>query len=463
MHSLHTGTPGPVFGLPLLAVCLGYFMVILDATVVTVALPVIGDSLGASVAGLQWVADGYTLVFAGLLLFSGGLADRLGGRRVFLAGLAVFTLGSAGCAAAPDTALLVAARLVQGLGAALLVPASLSVLNILYTDRAARARAFGVWGAVAGVGAGAGPVLGGALTAWLGWRSVFLLNLPVGALACVLTVRCVPTRSRAAQRRGGLDLPAQTAAAVGLAGLVTALIEAGERGWADRAVLGAWVVCAAGFLTFLVLEARSRAPMLPLSLFRRADLSASVGVGGLLNLGFYGLLFLAPLYFQRVQHYGPLRTGAALLPAVCVVALGSALAGPVTARTGPRVPMVIGLTVGAAGLLGWLAAGTGTAYAALVVPMVSVGFGTAFTMPAATAAAMEAVPETRGGAASAVLNAARQTGSAVGVALFGTLIAAHLVVGLHRSVVVAAAGFLTAAALAATFVRPTARSANSGQ
>jgi DHA2 family methylenomycin A resistance protein-like MFS transporter len=202
--------------------------------------------------------------------------------------------------------------------------------------------------------------------------------------------------------------------------------------------------------------------MLPLSLFRRADLSASVGVGGLLNLGFYGLLFLAPLYFQRVQQYGPLRTGATLLPAVCVVALGSSLSGPVTARTGPRVPMVIGLTVGAAGFLGWLAAGPGTAYAALVVPLAAVGFGTGFTMPAATAAAMEAVPEARGGAASAVLNAARQTGSAVGVALFGTLIAAHPVAGLHRSVVVAA-GFLTAAALAATFVRPTAGSSSSGQ
>jgi DHA2 family methylenomycin A resistance protein-like MFS transporter len=440
-------------GLSLLAVCLGYFMVILDATVVTVALPVIGDSLGASVTGLQWVADGYTLVFAGLLPFSGGLADRLGGKRVFLGGLAAFTLGSAGCAAAPSAALLVGARLVQGVGAAMLVPASLSVLNTLYEDRAARARAFGVWGAVAGLGAGVGPVLGGVLTAGLGWRAVFVLNLPVAALSAVLTLRRIPQEPPGPLRHRGLDLPAQTAGMVGLAGMITALIESGERGWSDGTVLAAWAVCAAGLGTFLALEARSRAPMVPLALFRRRELSASVGVGGLFNMGFYGLLFVAPLYFERVRHYSVLRAGAALLPAVALVALGSAVAGRVIARTGPRVPMVTGMLVGAAGLFGWLVAGAGTAYVLLVLPMAAVGFGTAFTMPAATAAAMEAAPAERGGAASALLNTSRQTGSAVGIALFGTLIAGHLVAGLHLSAVVAAAGFLMAATLAARFVR----------
>ena len=436
--------------LPLVAVCLGYFMVILDVTVVTVALPVIGDALHSGVTGLQWVVDGYTLVFAGLLLFCGGLGDRLGGKPVFLAGLLVFTLASAGCAAAPTSAVLILARLVQGVGAALLVPASLSLLRAAYPGRAERARAFGVWGMVAGLAAGAGPVLGGVLVAGLGWRSVFLLNLPVGLTALLLSVRHVPG-SAADRGRRGLDLRAQTAAAVGLAGLATGCIEAGALGWTHPVVLGAFGVFPVALVAFLLLERRSPAPMLPLALFRAAGFSASTVIGLLLNTGFYGLLFLAPLYFQQVHHYSALRTGLALLPAVCLIAVGSALAGRVAARTGPRPPMVAGLVVGAAGLAGWVFAGPDTPYAVLVVPMAAAGLGTALTMPAATAAVMESVPADRGGAAAAVFNAARQLGSALGVALFGTLIAGGLVAGLHTAVLVGAAGFLAAAALAARY------------
>lgn len=434
--------------LPLVALCLGYFMVILDVTVVTVALPAIGTSLHAGVTGLQWVVDGYTVVCAGLLLFCGGLGDRLGGKAVFLSGLLVFTLASAGCALAPTVTVLVVARLVQGLGAALMVPASLALLRTAYPERAARARAFGVWGTVAGLAAGAGPVLGGVLVTGLGWRSVFLLNLPVGLAALLLTVRHVP-HSPAGRARRGLDLPAQAAAAVALAALATGCIEAGALGWTRPAVLGALAASVCGALAFLVLERRARAPMLPLALFRVRAFSASAVIGVLLNAGFYGLLFLAPLYFQQVHHYSALRTGCALLPAVGVVALGSALAGRLTARTGPRLPMVAGLLVGAAGLLGWLAAGPDTPWAVLAAPMACVGFGTALTMPASTAAVMEAAPGERGGVAAAVFNAARQTGSALGVALFGTLVAPGLVPGLHLSVLIGAAGFLTAAALAA--------------
>ncbi|MFF4288867.1 MFS transporter [Streptomyces sp. NPDC001633] len=440
--------PGRSSPLPLVAVCLGYFMVILDVTVVTVALPVIGARMHAGVTGLQWVVDGYTLVFAALLLFCGGLGDRLGGKSVFLGGLVVFTLASAGCALAPTTAVLVLARLVQGLGAALTVPSSLALLRTAYPGRAARARAFGVWGTVAGLAAGAGPVLGGVLVAGLGWRSVFFLNLPVGLAALLLTVRHVP-RPPADWSRPGLDLPAQLAAAVCLGGPTTGCIEAGALGPAHPAVLGGFAAGAAGLMAFLVLERRSPAPMLPLTLFRNTAFAASAVIGVLLNAGFYGLLFLAPLYFQQLHHYSALRTGCALLPAVGVVAAGSALAGPLTARTGPRLPMVVGLVVGAAGLAGWLAAGPGTPYAVLVAPMAAAGFGTALTMPAATAAVMEAAPGGRSGAAAAVFNAARQTGSALGVALFGTLVAGGLVTGLHTSVVIGAAGFLVAAALAA--------------
>ncbi len=445
------GTTDRYSALPLLAVCLGYFMVILDVTVVTVALPVIGTGLHAGVTGLQWVVDGYTLVFAGLLLFCGGLGDRLGGKTVFLGGLGVFTLASAGCALAPAVTVLVLARLVQGLGAALMVPSSLALLRSAYPDRTARARAFGVWGTVAGLAAGTGPVLGGLLVAGPGWRSVFFLNLPVGAAALLLTVRHVP-RPAADRSRPGLDLPAQLAAAGSLAGLAGGCIEAGALGWTHPAVLGAFALCAAGLVAFVWLERRSPAPMLPPGLFRAPAFSASAVIGVLLNAGFYGLLFLAPLYFQRLHHYSALRTGFALLPAVGVVAVGSALAGRLTARTGPRLPMVVGLVVGAAGLFGWLPAGPATPYAVLVAPMAAAGLGTALTMPASTAAVMEAAPGARSGAAAAVFNAGRQIGSALGVALFGTLVAGGLVPGLHAAVVLGGTGFLLAAVLAARYI-----------
>lgn len=438
--------------LPLVAICLGYFMVILDVTVVSVAVPVIGTALHTSVTGLQWVVDGYSVVFAGLLLFCGGLGDKRGGKPVFLAGLVVFTLASAGCGAAPTASGLILARLVQGVGAALMVPASLALLKSAYPDKAARARAFGVWAAVSGLAAGAGPVVGGVLVAGFGWRSVFLVNIAVGAVALALTTRYVPsTHPRTA--RPGLDVPAQAALAVGLTCLTGGLIEAGALHWTHPVVLGAFAASLTGGLAFVLLERRSAAPMLPLSLFRNRDFTASVVIGVQLNIGFYGLLFLAPLYFQRVHHYSALRTGFALLPLVGVVALSSAVAGRITARTGPRLPMAAGLTVGAAGLAGWLVAGPQTSYLALVVPMAAAGFGTAFTMPASTAAVMEAVPDSRGGAAAAAFNAARQIGSAIGVAVFGTLVAGDFLGGLHMAVSVGAAGFLTAAVVAALFVR----------
>ncbi|WP_411128765.1 MFS transporter [Streptomyces sp. x-19] len=440
-----TGRASP---LPLVAVCLGYFLVILDVTVVTVALPDLGRALGAGMTGLQWAVDGYTLVFAGLLLFCGGLADRRGGRPVFLTGLVVFAAASAGCALAASIPVLVAARLVQGVGAALLVPASLTLLRAAYPEPADRARAFGLWGAVAGLAAGAGPVLGGVLVASFGWRAVFLVNLPAALVAVVLTLRQIP-RSPTTPTRRGLDVPAQTAAAVCVAALAAGCIEAGAPGRPRAVVLGVFVVALLGLAAFVLLERRAPAPMLPLVLFRSRAFTASAVVGVLLNAGFYGLLFLAPLYFQQVHHYSALRTGFALLPAVGLVAVGSAWAGRLTARSGPRPPMVAGLVIGAAGLAGWLCAGPGTPYAVLVAPMAAAGFGTALAVPAATAAVMESVPGERGGAAAAVFNAARQLGSVLGVAVFGTLTTGGLVPGLHGAAVAGATGFLAAALLAA--------------
>lgn len=440
---------------PLLAICLGYFLVILDVTVVNVAVPRIGAGLGAGQGAgqgtLQWIVDGYTLVFAGLLLLCGGLGDRLGHRRVFLAGLGLFTVASAACALAPNAGFLVGARLAQGAGAATMVPASLALLGALHPEPGARARAFGVWGGIAGVAAAAGPVLGGVLVWGVGWRTVFLVNIPLGALAIWLTVRHVPaTRPRG--ERPSLDLVAQLTGVGAVAALTAGLNEAGGRGWTDPLVLGALAAAPVAGALFLWLERRAAAPALPPRLLTGFRFPAALAVGVLLNLGFYGLLFLTTLYFQRHRGWDPLATGLALLPMGALVAAASPLSGRVAVRVGTHIPAVAGLLTGAVGLLGWAAVGPHTPYALLVVPLLLTGFGTSFTMPSATIAAMEAAPHGVRGAASGAFNAARQMGSAIGVALFGTLATASassaFYAGMRLAAVIAAGCFVCGAILA---------------
>jgi len=436
---------------PLVAICAGYFMVILDAMIVNVALPSIGRELRASVAGLQWVTAGYTLVFAGLLLSAGTLGDRYGPKRVLQTGLAVFTLASTACGLAPSTAILVAARLLQGLGAALMVPASLALLQAAYPDRAARARAFGIWGGVAGIAAASGPILGGVLIAGLGWRAIFFVNVPFGLAGMVLTARSVPAPSG---RRRALDLPAQVLGVVALGALTAALIEAGPLGWSSPAVLAGFGVAAVAGLAFVAAERAAAAPMLPLRFFANHTFSAANAVGLLINFGFYGQLFVATLYFQDIKGYSALLTGLALLPEGITVSGGSFVSGRIMARTGPRVPMIAGLALGGLGLLGWLSTGPHSAYAVLVVPLLAAGLGMSLTMPAATTAVMSSAPADRAGMASGVVNTARQVGGALGVALLGTLVShrVYFIPGLHMAVVIGGAAFLLGCALSVAFV-----------
>jgi DHA2 family methylenomycin A resistance protein-like MFS transporter len=436
---------------PLAAICLGYFMVILDTMVVTVALPSIGRQLAASVAGLQWVTAGYTLAFAGLLLAAGALGDRYGPKRVFQAGLAVFAVASAGCGLAPSAAVLVTARLAQGLGAALMVPASLALLQAAYPDRAARAKAFGVWGGVAGIAAASGPVAGGVAVAAFGWRAIFFVNIPVAGAAMVLTARYVP--SPAGQWRP-LDLPAQALGVIALGALTAALIEAGSLGWGAPVVLAGLGAAAVAAVAFAAVEHAGRSPMLPLGLFGNRTFSAASAVGLLINFGFYGQLFVATLYFQDVHGYSALVTGLALLPEGAMVTLASVISGRIMARTGPRTPMITGLALGGAGLLGWLVAGSRSSYLVLVLPLMATGFGMALTMPAATAAVMGSAPADRAGVASGVVNTARQVGGVLGVALLGTLVSHRggFVAGMHLSAAVAGAAFLLGCGLSAAAV-----------
>jgi EmrB/QacA subfamily drug resistance transporter len=433
---------------PLLAVCAGYFMVILDVTVINVAVPVIGSELSASLTGIQWITDGYTLVLAGFLLTGGALGDRLGHRRVYCSGVVVFTASSAACALASSTGFLVAARLAEGLGAALIVPGSLALLQQSYPAPAARSRAFGQWGSMAGIAACAGPLLGGLLVSTAGWRWVFLINLPVGVACVVLTLRYVARSPRRAAR--ALDWPAQCAVVAMVALLTSALNEAGRRGWTDEAVLAGLALAVLAAAAFAVRERTARSPVLPLTLLRSRAMSGGSVIGLLFNFGFYGMVFTASLQFQHERGYSALGTGLALFPAVAMTMFASVLSGRLSRRTGHRPLVTSGMLLAALGLAGWAAAGDDPAYALLVGPMMAVGFGTSFALTGSTATVMGAAPPAYSGSASALFNTTRQIGSATGVALAGSLLATatDFGTGLRTSMAIGALAYLTAAGLA---------------
>jgi DHA2 family methylenomycin A resistance protein-like MFS transporter len=431
----------------MVALCLGFFMIMMDATVVNTALPVIGGELSASVSGLQWVVDGYTLVFACLLLSGGSLGDRLGSRRVFLTGLVLFTVASAACGVAPDLAVLNAARVAQGVGAALVLPTSLALINASFTDRGRRVRAIGMWGGFGGVAAGLGPVVGGALTSWVGWRAVFYVNVPIGIAAVLLTAAFVVAPRPTG--RTGLDPLGQVLAVVTVAALAFGLIEGGARGWTSGPVLLAYAVTVTGAVAFVVTERRQDDPMLPPRLFRVREFSGAIAVGAAINTGFYGQLFLMSLYLQHVRHLSPLLAGLALLPMPGATSVASALAGRHNARRGPRGVMLIGLSVGALGLFAMVVTSATSPYWLLLPAFLALGFGTGYTMPAATAAAIEAAPDHQAGIASGAFNASRQLGSTLGVAVFGALVGSvgGVLGALHVSVVIGGLAYASGAVL----------------
>jgi DHA2 family methylenomycin A resistance protein-like MFS transporter len=423
-------------------------MVTMDATVVNTALPAIGRELSAPVSGLQWVTAGYTLVFACLLLTAGSLGDKLGSRKVFLAGLAVFTLASLACGPAPNLGVLIAARVAQGVGAALVLPTSLALINASYPDRARRARAIGFWGGMGGAAAGLGPVLGGILTNWVGWPAIFYVNVPIGIAAILLTGRFVV--APAPKTRIGLDPYGQVLSVLAIAALAYGLIEAQSQGWTSPTILVSFAVAVLGGAAFVLVEHRGANPMLPLRLFRDREFSGSILIGAAINLGFYGELFLLALYFQDVRHLTPILAGLAILPQPGIASLASAVSGRHTGRLGARPVMLIGLTVGALGLLAMILVGTDTPYWLLIAPLLAIGFGIAYTMPAATAATIEAAPSDQAGTASGALNASRQVGSTLGVAIFGSLTvgAASFMTGYHVSVLIGGLVFAAGALVA---------------
>ena len=420
--------------LTLIATSLGFAVVQLDVSVVNVALRAIATGLHAGVSDLQWIVAAYTVSFAALILGAGALGDRLGARRVFAAGFVIFTAASAGCGLSPDLPMLIAFRALQGVGAAVLVPCSLALLHHAYPEARDRARAVGIWAAGASAALSGGPLVGGILTAAIGWRAIFFINLPIGLLGVAMTLRFAAQTPRSGGR--GVDAGGQVLAIVTLTALAAATIEGGTHGFTAPAVLGGFLVALLAGMGFVVVEHRRAEPMLPLELFGAPAFGAATAIGLLINVGFYGLVFALSLYFASAQGFSPLLTGLAFAPMTGVVMVGNVLAGRLAAHAGVRAVMGAGALLFAAGAAGLLGAAGKSPYLVLLAPLLAIGLGLGLIVPLMTAVLLSGVPGERAGVAAGTLNTARQTGSVIGVSLFGSLIAGHLVAGLHVAALV---------------------------
>jgi DHA2 family methylenomycin A resistance protein-like MFS transporter len=434
-------------GWALLAASLGFAVVQLDVSVVNVAVKPIGAGLGGNVSALQWVVNAYTLGLAALILSAGALGDRVGAKRVFTAGFALFTAASVACGLAPSLSVLIAARAVQGIGAAVLVPCSLTLLNHAYPEQRARGRAVGLWAAGASVALSAGPLVGGVLIASLGWRSIFFINAPVGLAAIWLTMRHATETTQSRDR--GVDVPGQLVAIVALVALSAATVGGGRHGFAHPPVLAGFAMAAAAAAGFVWIEARRAAPMLPLGLFRSRTFSLTSAIGVLINVAFYGIIFVLSLYFQTTLHYSALATGLAFGPTTAAVLVANLVTGRLTGAVSTRAVMIGGALLMAVSLGGLLVAGRHTTYGLIAAQLTGLGFGIGVVVPAMTSAMLGSVHKSRSGVASGTLNTARQTGSAIGVALFGSLAATNLIAGLRLSLLVSTVLALAIARLSA--------------
>ena len=425
---------------------LGYGVVQLDVTIVNTALNSIGSSLGGGISELQWVVSTYTIAFAALILTAGALGDRIGAKRMFMAGFSVFTVASLACALAPTSIVLIVARAAQGLGAAILVPNSLALLSHAYPDDKERGRAVGIWAAGASLALTAGPFVGGALIALVGWRSIFLVNLPIGLAGLWLTWRYATDTARVSRE---IDLLGQVAA-VGILGVLAgAIIEGGRLGWANPWVLvgfGGFAILSA---LFLLQEHRARQPMLPLSLFSHRMFALTSLVGLLVNIAFYGLIFVFSLYFQEINHWTPFETGLAFVPMMGAVLPVNLLASRIAERIGAPITIAIGALIAAAGCLALLGIQQGTSYWMICVPLIAMGGGLGLLVPPMTSTLLGSVEKSRSGIAAGVLNSTRQTGSVLGVALFGSLIGGQgdaFLFGTRAALIISASLLIGAAA-----------------
>lgn len=446
---------------PLIAVCLGTFLLLVDVLIVVVALPAIADDFRADYADLTWVVDGYALSLAALVLGAGSLADRFGRRRTYLIGIGVFAISSLLCAVAPDGPTLIAARILQGFGGAAMFACTAALLNFTYHGRD-RGVAFGVWGAVNGVAAAAGPLAGGLLTEHLGWRWVFLVNLPICLVAGWFTARGV-TESRA-PRGGRFDLPGTITFTVAAATVTYGLIRAGEAGWTDDVALAAFAAGLVALVLFLIAEARSDHPMLDLALFRRRSFAVLIAAAFLAQAAAFGYLPFSMVWLQQVLGNGPIDAGLyGALPMAAAALVVGATAGRLLQRIAPRWTVGLGLLLIAGGDLLQARTGAGSTGTVLIPGLIVAGLGVGCVLPSNASAVLAEVPRERSGMAGGVLNTFRQLGLALGVAVFGTVFTdriagghgspAGFADGLNVTLLVAAGTALAAGVLVLVLVR----------
>lgn len=431
----------------LAATSISYVIVILDTSIVNVALAPLAATLHSTITGLQWVVSAYTVTFASLLLSGGALCDKLGAKNVYLTGLLLFALASAECGFSPTLFALVFSRILQGIGAALLVPASLALINSAFRESHQRAKAISLWAGCGGTAMAAGPLFGGLLIQLFGWRSIFLVNVPIALLGVVLAAR-IPAIKSTANRRP-MDFAGQLLAIIALGSSIAVLIEGVHRGWRDPWICGGVTVAVIAWGLFIFTERTINQPMLPMKLFRLADFSAPVAVSLISGLVFYGLFFLLSLYFETVRGWTSLDTGLAFLPLTVLVTLGSFSAGILNRRFGAFWLIAGCCGLYAAGFAGLMILRENAPYWRIALCFPALGLAAGIITPVATTVVMGSIAKEQAGIAAGVLNASRQTGSALGVALFGGLLSAvePLAAGIYFAICLAIALSLLAGLL----------------
>src|SRR5918999_1310204 len=429
----------------LAAVSFGLFMIMLDNTVVNVALPAIQRDLDADLSSLQWVVTGYALTFAALMLIGGKVADAYGRRLIFVVGIAVFTSASLWCGLADSSDELIAARVLQGVGAALMNPATLSIIAATFPAHQ-RGMAIGIWAGVSALALAIGPLVGGLITQHLDWSWIFFVNVPVGVAAVAASFLVIEeSRDMSEERR--LDLPGQLAGGLGLFALTYGLIEANTYGWTSGRILGAFAVAAVALAAFVWLERVQRVPMLDLELFRNRTFAGANSVVLLVALAMFGVFFIVSLYMQNILGFSAVETGAAFLPMTVLIMLVAPIAGKASDRLGSRWLMTIGMVLVGLQLLYLSRLGIDETFWDLLPGLLVGGAGMALVMTPSAAAAVRSVPVDKAGVGSAVLNAFRQVGGSLGIAVMGAIIAAE--VGDRRSPEAFVGGFSTALVVAA--------------
>jgi len=468
--SSHSAASRP--GLTLLLIVFGVFLVNLDGTIVNVALPDIQASFGVGLRDLQWITDAYLLTFGCLQLAAGTIGDSIGHRRLFIWGVIGFTLFSFACAVSGEIGWLLAARALQGIFGAILIPVSLAMIRSLYEDPGRRAKAIGLWAGVGGVALAAGPVLGGWLVEAYGWESIFWINLPIGAIIAVALLATKSEDRPPAQRRR-LDIGGQLGFVAFIAFLAYGLIEGNARGWDSALIIGAFAASAVSLTAFIVWELRAREPMFPLRLFRNPVMTAAALVNFLGFFGLYAAIFLLTLFWQQAEGLSPIQTGVRFLSLTASIMVFSYLGSAWAPKFAPRLAIPLGSFVIAAALGGLMLLHADDSYVSYAWALALLGFGVSIVGTSATVAVMGAVTPERAGAASGIVSTSRQTSAIFGVALAGAILASHIDAsvpgmsiedsrllfeeGMHRTMAVSAAASAAGGAIIALLLQIAAR------